>query len=138
MSAIAFAEDSNVPFKYFGPGYSTDEEIWNLIESADMVADYTFRGRININVGKLEGNVHHPITFNLEELEYYFDKQKHKDLIVIWFDKRAQVDGEKIQKLVEQLNKYFFQRGYKRIVLLQGLGDGVGLYSDILNPHKDL
>jgi hypothetical protein len=157
FTSIAFAENANVPYrystlfplgakeiwklnantlcKYFGAFDPGANEILKLSGNADLVIDYTYEGKFNIRHGKIEENVRQPIRSELEDYELFFDKQRHKDLIVVWFDILPQHDGETLKDSIEKLNKYFFKRGYKRIMLLLPSGDGVRLCSDkqILN-----
>ena len=117
--------------------------IFGLYYDADMSLRYDpYNDKVDIDAGRLNKTEtekilsRNPITFTLEELEYFFGRQKHKDLIAVMFRKNTLSLVELSQK-IKKLNAYFFAKGYKRVVLLQGHGTGVGLYSDKVNPYKD-
>lgn len=55
-------------------------------------------------------------TFTTEELEHFFKSQRHKDFIVVGYDRDAK--PARLKESQEQLKKFFRDAGYKRILLL--------------------
>ena len=95
--------------------------------AADFVAWYSTDGKLDIGVGRTDKKgIHHSIRFSLGELESFFDKQKHKQWIVVGIDKHVWSD-EILQKHVMRLKEYFVARGYKKVVIQEGLGLGRGI-----------
>jgi len=129
--------------KFYPMQHEETRRIFGLYNEADMSIFYNPRNdKVDIDVGRLNkteaGKIlgRTPTTFTLEELEYFFGRQKHKDLIAVMFDKNI-LGRVELSHKIKKLNAYFFTKGYKRVVLLQGRGTGVGLYSDKVNPDKD-
>jgi hypothetical protein len=116
------------------------EDAFKTAAQADMVVTYQIDGKLDINIGIVESKdpkaVRKPIYFDLVQLESFFKHQKHMNLIVVILAKNTWED-KKISEVVEQLNSYFFQAGYSRVVIQQGLGGGRGTYSDKTNPRSD-
>jgi hypothetical protein len=102
---------------------------FELEEKADFVADYSTDGKLDIGVGRTDKaqGIHHSIRFSLEELEGFFDDQRHKDMIVVVVAKNVWTD-EELQNHVLKLRDYFVARGYKKVVIQQGLGGGRGIH----------
>jgi|GEM_PF-4864753 len=110
---------------------------FELEEKADLVANYSTAGKLDIGIGRTDKaqSLHHPIYFPLEELEKFFNNQRHKNLIVVVVAKNVWTD-EEFQKNVLKLRDYFVARGYKKIVIQQGLGAGRGIHLEHDAPPK--
>lgn len=67
-------------------------------------------------------------TFSLEELQRYFEVQRHKDFIVVTYDKNAPSGG--LKESLEKLKSYFHEAGYKRVLLLHSHSSGVIIRED--------
>ena len=89
---------------------------------------------MDINVGKLETSYgitsRNPQVFNPSELILFFDEQRHKNLIVVMFNKNTWTDAEEKTEIAK-VNTYFRDRGYKRIVIQQFTSWGRPTLSDI-------
>ena len=134
MPIIVLAKDDPT-CKYYGIHDEETKKIFELENQAAISINYSpYDKKLDINIGELDGNARTPITFSLAELKYFFESQKHKELIVVWFDKFAPEDIN-VSAHIEELNNYFFAKSYKRVLLLQGLGSGVGLYTDKINQN---
>ena len=108
---------------------------FRLESEADFVAWYSTDGKLDIGVGRTDKkrNLHHPIRFTLEELEGFFDGQKHKGLIVVTVAKNVWTDDELSEHLT-RLRDYFVARGYKRVVIEQAYGFGRGIHLEHPKP----
>ena len=108
---------------------------FDLESKADLVAWYSTDGKLDIGIGRTDKtqNLHHPISFTLDELEHFFDRQKHKDLIVVTVAKNVWTD-EELTGHVNRLRDYFIARGYKRIVIEQAYGSGRGIHLEYPAP----
>jgi hypothetical protein len=105
--------------------------------AADFVAWYSTEGKLDIGVGRTDKkeNLHHPISFTLDELEGFFKDQKHKDLIVVGIEKHVWTD-EVLKQHVAKLRDYFVARGYARVVIQQAYGGGRGIHLDHVAKPK--
>lgn len=118
------------------PVKDQDERAFALETAADFVVKYTDDGKFDIGVGRLtsiegrEMKGRKPHYFELEELEGFFDGQRHKSLIVVILHKSTR-SQEEIKAEVAKLNSYFKDRGYKRIVIQQYLAFSRPILSDI-------
>ncbi len=113
--AVRFSEETNRAFR--------------LEAESDISAWYSTDGKLDIGIGRTdkEQNLHHPIKFTLEELEGFFDGQKHKELIVVTVHKHVWTKQE-LAEHVTRLRDYFIARGYKRIVIEQAYASGRGIH----------
>ena len=127
--------------KFYPIRHEEARKVFGLYHEADMSIRYNpYDDKVDIDVGRVNKSgkipVRTPVTFTLDELEYFFGRQKHKNLIAVMF-KKSTFDPVVLANKRKKLNAYFFSKGYKRVVLLQGYGTGVGLYSDMENPYTD-
>ena len=115
---------------------SPDEEAFAVEESADIVAEHTMDGKFDIGVGRLvsvegiEMGGRKPQYFDRDELVGFFNRQKHKEVIVLIFHKSMRNHEEDMIE-VAQMNAYFKERGYERIVIQQYRAFGRPTLSDI-------
>lgn len=106
---------------------------FELEARADFVIGFCPRdNRFDIGVGRVDDEGRHPERFAYAQLEHFFQSQKHRDLIVVIFNKNTCTNDE-IQSRVVELNRFFFQVGFKRVVIQQGYGSGRGIWSDRTN-----
>ncbi|MEP4079066.1 hypothetical protein [Haloferula sp.] len=108
---------------------------FDLESKADFVAWYSTDGKLDIGVGRAdkERNIHYPIRFALDELEGFFDDQRHKGLIVVTVAKHVWADDE-LNEHLERLRDYFIARGYERIVIEQAYASGRGIHLEHPKP----
>jgi hypothetical protein len=112
------------------------ERAFALEKAADFVVKLTDDGKFDIGVGRItstegsEWNGLKHVYFEQDELVSFFDRQRHKDLIVVIFHKSSR-KSEAVRKEVAKMNAYFKDRGFKRIVIQQLLAFSRPIYSDI-------
>jgi len=104
---------------------------FNLEAAADFSAWYSTDGKLDVGIGRRDKaqNINYPIRFTLEELEGFFDDQKHKGLIVVTVAKNVWTD-EELGDHVTRLRDFFIDRGYQRIVIEQAYASGRGIHLD--------
>lgn len=108
------------------PGFIGVDETEKMKQfDADVAnADASVRVRrddqLDINIAKK--------TFSLEELQRYFELQRHKDFIVVTYDKNAPSGG--LKESLEKLKAYFHEASYKRVLLTHGHSSGVIIHED--------
>lgn len=90
------------------------------VAKADASVRVTGDDQLDINIAKK--------TFSLEELQRYFELQRHKDFIVVTYDKNAP-SGD-LKESLEKLKSYFHKAGYKRVLLTHGHSSGVIIRED--------
>ncbi len=106
------------------------EKMCKLEATADLVVCYDPHNKeIDLGIGRSDGHTREVVPFSLDALYKFFDDQRHKNLIVIIFEKHMLDDAE-LQVEVNRIRDYFVSRGYKRISIQQGLGGGRGEHLD--------
>ena len=100
-----------------------------LEKSADLVVEFTFDGELDIGVGSSRDGARYPQHFSFGELVGFFDEQRHKQLIVVNVHKGAPGE-DSIQEAIDRINRYFKDRGYRRVVICQFRGWGRPIHSD--------
>lgn len=138
LLASAYAKDDFIsPSGSDGMAQFSDvtQRAFRLESEADFVAWYSTDGKLDIGVGRTdkEQNLHHPIRFTLDEVEGFFDDQRHKGLIIVTVAKHVWTDQE-LAKHIIRLRDYFVARGYKRIVIEQAYGSGRGIHLEYPEP----
>lgn len=108
---------------------ATTERAFEIENKADCVVDYTVDGKYDIGVGVIDEGCRHSHLFDPNELECYFERLKHKDLIVVVIRKNTW-DQETVAKHVDEINNFLFNCGFKRVVVQQGYGGSRGIWSD--------
>ena len=108
---------------------------FDLESKADFVAWYSTDGKLDVGIGRTDKaqNLHHPIRFTLDELEGFFDDQKHKGLIVVTIAKHVWTDDQ-LADHITRLRDYFIARGYQRIVIEQAYASGRGIHLEHPEP----
>ena len=123
-------EDSKSPWN------KTINDAFRQCREADFVIDYlTHLDKYNLGIGRIENDAIKSVLLDLEQIEPFFKRQKHKDLIVIVFGKNTW-DAERRNKKILEINRSFFRVGFKRVVVQQASG-GIGrqIWSDQDNPN---
>ena len=126
VSSVCLAETDDEHRRRFA---AETAHAFELERSADFVANYSTGGKLDIGIGRTDKakKIQSSISFSLEELETFFDVQRHKDLIVVVVAKNTWSDKE-LQNHVAKLRDYFVARGYKKVAIQQGLGAGRGIH----------
>jgi len=120
---------SNLPFN------DTTKLAHDFTEAADVLITYKpASGKFDIGIGEDNNGLHDIVSFSLKELEHYFSVQKHKSLVVVVFEKNKMPESE-ICSRSDDLTKFFFSAGYRRVVIEQAYGNGCGIWSDKTNPQ---
>jgi hypothetical protein len=117
----------------FYSAFSDDREeihkVWNEEKKADHRIEYLRDETIDIGVGEVRDGVHYTKSFPLKELEHYFEHQKHKGFVSILFHKAAP-SNKSVDDAIAELERFFFSRGYGRVLFLGARGSGVQVYKD--------
>ena len=90
---------------------------------------------IDIGVGEIRNGAQHTKSFELKELEHYFEHQKNKGLVTILFHKAAP-SNKNLDEAIAELEKFFFSRGYQRVLFLGARGSGVQVYKDATKEEQ--
>lgn len=99
-----------------------------LAEEADMVIDFD-PVKQTIDLGITQYSSGRKVRFKMEDLEGFFDSQRHKKHIVVIFEKR-QLAKPEMTKIIGVLKDYFLAQGYQRVTVQQYLAVGRGTYLD--------
>ena len=106
------------------------EKAFRLEKEADAFVEMTSDGRFDIGITDRNGG---RVDFQPDQLIHHFSQQRHKNLVVICFHKQAWPD-EVLKERIESTNRYFFDRGYRRVVIQQYMGFGRPTHSDRKRP----
>ena len=101
----------------------------NELQKADNELEYLRDGTLDIGLGEVRDGVHYTKSFQLNELEHYFEHQKHKRFVSILFHKAAP-SNKSLDDAIAELERFYFSRGYERILFLGARGSGVQVYKD--------
>lgn len=122
-------------------------EIANVINQADLVLDYTNDKKFKTGeTRKIENKfplfpeqnyVYEEITYSLDELKSFLDNQDKKDLVIIILDKSKSEMDYGLQDELMTLHNYLASAGYKRIMILQGVSQGVVVFWDEVNKEYE-
>lgn len=112
-------------------------EVWNEEKRADHRIAYLIDGTVDIGIGEIREGVHYTKSFLLNELEHYFEHQKHKGFVSVTFHKAAP-SHKSLDDAIVELEEFFFSRGYRRILFLGARGSGVQVYKDITKGKQGL
>lgn len=75
---------------------------------------------------------------SLTKLVHYFGSRARKNLVVVIFAKNVWSEA-RVKAEIQKISRYFFERGYHRIVIQQGLSSGRSTLSDTTRiPAADL
>ena len=110
-------------------------EFTGTFNFSSKTGEITIDPLLQIGVGTIKNGLFYPKSFKLDELSHYFSIQKHKDLVYICLPKNAWPD-KMIRENIEMLNSYFFECGYKRVVIQQHHSQTRISLSDKINPHQ--
>ncbi|RYD41926.1 MAG: hypothetical protein EOP85_11935 [Verrucomicrobiaceae bacterium] len=104
-------------------------------KKADHKVWYEHDGRLDIGIGEIDRGARRPKTFTLAELDHYFTHQRHKGMVVVTFDKGAP-GPMTVEDAISGMERFFFTRGYQRILFLHARGSGVLVHMDSIAPEK--
>ncbi|RPI73899.1 MAG: hypothetical protein EHM45_20045 [Desulfobacteraceae bacterium] len=85
----------------------------------------------NLGIGEVRDGVLYSIHFSIEQIRHFLNSERHKDFIVIWFEKPIMWGGP-IQETIQRLEPEFRKMGYKRILFLGGHCCGVHVLKDVI------
>jgi hypothetical protein len=104
---------------FFNVTVFAKEDVWKLKDQADCEVTYqTHLKKLDIGIGITKDDLWNAKEFALDELKEYFKNQKNKKLIIITISKNVLSEIE-LTDLANMLYLYFFEAGYKRIVITE-------------------
>ncbi len=107
----------------------------NLDAKADMVIDFDpERKTVDLGITQFDPSdgSRRRVRFGLDDLKFFFDSRKHKNHIVIVFEK-VRVPRSEMKLLLDSLKEYFVDRGFQRVTVQQHYATGRSTYLDY-NP----
>jgi hypothetical protein len=117
----AFAEEG-------GP---TAEAMWDLEKSADRVVWHDKAKNFDLGLGAITDGARSPIEFNFDQIKSFLEGEKHKDLIVVYFDKTVMWnEKEFVSERAREVSKQMLDVGYKRVIVLGAHSMGVHYVAD--------
>ncbi|RYD30160.1 MAG: hypothetical protein EOP86_20445 [Verrucomicrobiaceae bacterium] len=119
-------------------GKPTTDRVHKLQASADRVLSYDDGERFDLGLGgvvKGDGAFpvmrETPITFKFDQIGYFLQNERHKNLVVVEFGKSVMRNDEPvIRREVEKVTGWMRQAGYRRIVILGMHSSGTHCLAD--------
>lgn len=128
----------------FEPGWYASEKndmIFKTIAKADRSLEFTGENEIDIGIGETcilsrynPTAGRNQITFKVNEIESFLKHEKHKELLVLWFDKNITNDKVKKSKTFFTIKPFLDRLGFHRILVLGSHGAGVFVIRDLHYP----
>ena len=108
---------------------------FTIEKAADVVVVYSARGTMELLPPRTPDGVQpNPNRdFPPNQLIDHFDSQARKKLVVVIINKQTWSE-KRLKSEIAGLNRYFFSRGYQRVVIQQALGNGRPTHSDLQRP----
>jgi hypothetical protein len=109
--------------------------IFTEIQQTASKADRTLSCRglddIDIGIGRMSAGIRSPLLFKREELEDFLKQEKHKDLLVVLFEKPIMWTGPKaVDETLAKFKHFTEQLGYKRVLILGANAFGTFVVDD--------
>lgn len=119
-------------------GKPTADRVFKLQASADRVLRYDGGGRFDLGLGGVvKGDDvfpvwrDSPIMLKFDQIGYFLQTEKHKNLVVVEFGKSVMWDDKPvIRQEVEKVTGWMRQAGYRRIVILGMHSSGTHCLAD--------
>ncbi len=124
----------------------TSTEIFELEQSADRVLNLNQRMEFDLGIHRIAQSgtgstrIKRHRTFEFSEIEDFLKSERHKNLLIIWFDKTIMWnEKEIIADFVQKVRAMTDPIGYKRIIIPGAHSSGVHFVFDTaikMDPHK--
>lgn len=108
--------------------------VFALTKSADRVISFRTDLQCDLGLGMVRDGIRHPILLKRDEVEDFLKQEKHKGLLVVWFEKSIMWNDKKAEQIAAT-KTFALSLGYDRVLLLGAHGSGVYVIDD-LNPRK--
>jgi hypothetical protein len=112
-------------------------EVFELEKRADRVLHLDKHMKFDLGIGRIEKaeggrlDSRRSTKFDFAEIEDFLKEERHKDLLVIWFDKTIMWNEEAvIADFTSKSESLLRPTGYKRIIILGAHGSGVHFVLD--------
>ena len=106
-------------------------KVSDLYNRADRSLGCESDFKLTMGIGRVVGNLAHPIQFDFEDIKPFLMAERHKELLLITFE--LSIMGEEhdvVVGYVTKVNKMFKDFGYRRVVILSAAGHGNYILSD--------
>lgn len=115
--------------KFYGMTDPDLSEAFRIEQQADLRGSFTTRGKFDIGIGEVRGNVRHVVTFTAEELAHFWKTQAAGKFVCLTLEKNTLTDEER-RVLIERVAEQLFACGVRRVRLHQGYAAGVEVLYD--------
>lgn len=120
---------------FYSPSGDRSDQ-WNklqlILDKSDHLIYYHENDELWIGITENSDDAEiRPVTFPLSKLRTYFSNQKHKNIIIVKFAINAPT--KPLDHAIRELNIFFQDLGYSRVLLLGSGSSGTYVYSDITN-----
>lgn len=129
-------ETRNEPAEIKEAGIDTLQQDWleKEIALADHCVSYDDEGLLDIGIGESIDGKRQVKRFPLTKLEFYFERQNHKEHVVVNFSEELQ-KTRGIEKAASDLEEFYFSRGYQRILFVLETSGSLKLYKDVVTTR---
>jgi len=112
-------------------GKPTAHVIFEIESKADRTISYDDEKNYDLGLEKITDGEKSQIRFKFEEIKDFLEREKHKDLIVVWFEKLVMANkDEPVSAQAKAVVTQMKAAGYKRVVILGASGFGVHYLAD--------
>ena len=112
-------------------GQLGSDQVHKIIEQADRVILYDNEKNFDLGLGKVVNGIRHPITLTFAEMQGFLEDERHKQLIVVNFDKTLMWNKDEfIQSRAREVIHQMRSVGYKRVVITGAHSVGVHYLAD--------
>jgi hypothetical protein len=132
---VSLSKGSELELGFYPALPESNEQSASLIFDIEKQADRTIwhdkEKNFDIGLGKVTDGSRNPIQLKFDEIKDFLSDERHKDLIVVWFDKSVMWNDKPfITKRATEVTKQMKEVGFKRVVILGAAGSGVHYVAD--------
>lgn len=118
-------------------GQITAQVIFEIESKADRTIHYDRERNFDLGLEKISGGIRHPIKLSFPEIKFFLERERHKGLIVVWFDKTVMWNEEDfIAKRATEIINRMKEIGYNRVVVLGAHSAGVHYVADTSHNNQ--
>ncbi|MDP6044891.1 MAG: hypothetical protein QGG25_04720 [Phycisphaerae bacterium] len=122
---------------FYAVGKPEMDQVFELEKKADRVILCNDSREFDIGLGPKKDEVVRPIYLKFDQIEQYLKREKHKDIVVVWFDKSVmQHKNDLVSQRAAEVTGLLKKVGYRRVIILGAHSQGVHYLSDSKLPKS--
>ena len=109
----------------------TCDLLFEIEKKADRTIWYDKEENFDLGLGEVIDGARHSMDLKFDQIKSFLKKEKHKDLIVVWFDKTVMWNEKPfIEERAKKVTGLLQEAGYKRVVILGAHAFGAHYVAD--------